>query len=255
MTNTYSEYSGVSIFAPNGKVNTLDYLNQTTQLGNTAVLAVNEKWGVIIVWHDVVLDPKKKKRSPSSIDSLKYPSSKIHSSTPCFLFTSAGITNDSLLLLKNIQLMNTRELIWKNRKIDPVKMLQDWREECAWRCMVMSDRPYGVSALMITALDKEEGDENQNDKKLVAIELTPTGIMRYPYATSIGMRSNSCKTILESKDVKNLNKSEMIRLCIKAMKNAHYENHKNEFFHRMEGFVMNSKGELEKIYNFEEYNA
>ena len=244
---TDGKYQSVSIFSPNGQVNTLNHIQNATLLGNTVVDGGNDNLGIVIAWKGVT-------KSRNHSRTLQKPVRKIFKSDN-LLFTFSGITNDGNQLLENIQNTRVRELVWKNRdNLD----LQAFKIEAGWNSIMSGSRCRGVAGLLMSFLEKDGAPvmvdlENCTESEchkctaLQIMELQPTGNIRKVHATAIGSRAQSCKTILEGfEGITNLNNTseeEILALLIRSIKNAHGEGiEEKEFLDNLEGYKITRSG-------------
>lgn len=257
---SYKDYQGVSIFSPDGVVNTLSHINEATLLGNTAVMGVGNDCAIIIAWRG---ETHKKSRAAenSGLEKLLIKGKKIFSDSNS-LFSFSGITNDGNLLYRNIQENKLGEFVWKNR--NETLNLSDWQSESAWRCISSFSRPLGVAGIYVSWISGYESEKlsleqlqqstkkitpesinskNQWKRALRGIELLPTGQIRQVSATAIGNRAQSCKTILSNFSPENMNEKELLNLLIKSIKNAHGEGITEEMFlKQLDAWIIDTNG-------------
>lgn len=200
MTTSYTNYVGVSIFSPDGKVNTLSHIDKSVSLGSTVVAITNHRQCIFLAHHQHM--------------PLQYRERKIFVH-PHMLYTFSGITNDGLEIHSHLLDEMTAEQVWKNRTADPVRVMDRMCVLAASRTMISSDRLFGCAAVIGV----------QHDGRIKVVEWLPTGVVRPAMAVALGGRAQSCKTVLEKhfKDHDQLADGDMLPLAIDAMKNAHGE--------------------------------
>lgn len=279
--SSYQNYQSISLFAPDGTPAYLKNLESAAALGRTAVMGIGKECGIVLAWNGVgastATSPQsdKKSQSPGKLQptDLLIQNRKVFL-TDSSIYTFSGITNDGLLLYDEIQQSRMYNQIYKNNeKVD----LSSWQQDSAYRCIVNSRRPWGVVGLYLCFVDEIEGEKikSLNDldlennksryssdpesnpdsikfitseikpktRKLRGLELQPTGTVRCVRSSAIGTRGQSCKTVLTDCDVSEMAYDELLKVLIKAMKNAHGEGiSEEEFMANIEGFVIDKDG-------------
>ncbi|AFN84137.1 20S proteasome subunit alpha [Encephalitozoon romaleae SJ-2008] len=196
-----ARYNMFKIFNPEGCVKQLDFIQQTTELGNTVVGLRNKKVGILIAHNE--------KRSRLA-DAQK----KVFSIDKRSLFTFSGITNDGEQIVDYLIDKSIREEIIKGRPTHFLDVFEDLLRDTFERTIVDGRRLYGVSGLYMT---EYEG--------IRLVEFNPKGYAREVNGMSIGCRSQSSRTVLEAycEKYENMNTEELVRVGIMALKNAHPE--------------------------------
>ncbi|TBU02340.1 subunit of 20S proteasome [Hamiltosporidium magnivora] len=199
--SSITDYNYVSVFTPEGKVKPLDYIKKTVELGNVSIALKNNECGVMIGYK-------------GQLNDISYYNKKVYKINDSSLFTFSGITNDGLEIVDYLIRKSVSEEVIRDRNISHLSVFDDLCVEASFRTMYSGTRLYGVSGLLMT---QSEG--------IRLIEFEPTGRIREAHAMSIGNRSQSARTILES-EVNSLNELDLeglIRVGIAALKNAHPE--------------------------------
>ncbi|KAM0674647.1 Proteasome subunit alpha type-6 [Gurleya vavrai] len=199
MTN----YDSFSIFSPEGVVKPFSYLTKAVEQGSLTLSLTNGTFGLII-----------------SQKNLK----KVYKITPKSLFTFSGITNDGFEIIDYLINKSINEKVLKDREIDPLLVFEEFCYHSNLRTMMSSRRPFGVSGLLLCICDG------------LRLALFQNGVKEC-YAMSVGERAQSANTILEKEFEKSLGEEELIRVGIKALKNAFNEIKKEE----VEMWGMNEK--------------
>ncbi|WUR02171.1 proteasome subunit PSA6 (PSA6) [Vairimorpha necatrix] len=199
--NSQTDYTNYIIFNPEGKIKQLEFINNTVQLGSTVVALKNKSFGVFVTYNE--------KRSKFALQQKKiFP---INSKS---LFSFSGITNDGTKIVKYLKNSTVFENIRKGRDIHPIHVFDDLCYSACIRTLTNGNRLYGVQGLLLT------------DYQGISLVLfDPKGSAKEVRGMSIGSRSQSCRTILEDECDKfeEYNKEELVRLGIKALRNAYPE--------------------------------
>lgn len=195
------DYDSFMIFNPEGKVKQLEFIRNTIELGNTVLGLRNGRYGVIIAHNEKVA-------------KLANPQKKIFQINKKTLFTFSGITNDGLNIVKHLIDVSMSEEIIKDRDIHYLDVFNDFAFEASFRTLGGGTRLLGVAGILMTDYD---------GIKLVLME--PQGSVKEVRAMSIGNRSQSCRTILESEcmSFEDMDLEGLIKVGIKAIQNAHPE--------------------------------
>lgn len=191
---SYTDYNYVSLFNPEGKVKPIENIIKSVELGTNAIAITSGDAGIILA------------HSPST--STAFPQNKIFRISPKTLFTFSGITNDGLFMVDYLINKTINEHVYKNRNIN-TRVFDDLSHTASLRTMYYSNRPLGVGGLLLVAGENIE-----------LLEFMPTGIVNVCYAMSIGSRAQSARTILEREYKEGMSIEDMVRVGIKAMKNA-----------------------------------
>ncbi|ELQ74172.1 20S proteasome, regulatory subunit alpha type PSMA1/PRE5 [Trachipleistophora hominis] len=197
--STYTEYAGVSIYAPDGKVSALSHVQQSISLGSTALCITNHKQSILLCHHH-------------STSKLQHAMRKVFVRKNLF-FTFSGITNDGLELIRYILDEMSTQNVWKNTAIDPMRAFNEISVSASARTLISSDRLYGCGGIL--------GVEYRG--KIKVVEWMPTGTIRSAKAVAIGNRAQSCRTVLEKyfEENRNVSNEDMLDLAMSAMRNAH----------------------------------
>lgn len=230
MSSTYTEYAGVSIYAPDGKVNSLSHVQQSISLGSTALCITNHNQAILLVHHH-------------STNRLQHAMKKVFVRKNLF-FTFSGVTNDGLELIRYVLEEMACENVWKNRAVDPMKVFNEISATASSRTMISSDRLFGCGGILGV----------EHDGRIKVVEWMPTGTIRMARAVAIGNRAQSCRTILEKyfEDNEDVSNENMLDLAISAMKNAHGESDEMKK-ENLEGYVLKLGENVRTIDNLERY--
>lgn len=193
------DYDTELLFNPEGRIKQLEFIKKTTELGNTTVALSNSNLGVLIAHV-----PKRTK--------LAEPQQKVFEINSKTLFTFSGITNDGLSIVRYLKNQSVFENVIKDRDLHYLTCFDSLCFDATLRTIYDSNRLYGVAGILLT---------DYNGIKLVEFE--PAGYVREVIGISIGNKSQSCRTILEdgSDIIKTAGENELIKLGIKALKNAY----------------------------------
>ncbi|KAG5859075.1 proteasome subunit [Encephalitozoon hellem] len=196
-----ARYNMFKIFNPEGSVKQLDFIQQTTELGNTVVGLRNKNVGILIAHNE--------KRSKLA-DTQK----KVFSIDKRSLFTFSGITNDGQQIVDYLIDKSVREEVIKGRPTHFLDVFEDLLRDAFERTIVDGRRLYGVSGLYMT---EYEG--------IRLVEFNPRGYVKEVKGMSIGCRSQSSRTVLEAycEEYEKMGVEELARVGIMALKNAHPE--------------------------------
>lgn len=189
-----TNYNYVNLYSSDGKVKPIENILKSVELGTTAIAITSKDAGIILA------------HSPST--QIAYPQNKIFKISPKTLFTFSGITNDGLYMVDYLINKTINEHVYKNRNINS-RVFDDLSSSASLRTMYYSNRPLGVGGLLLVAGESME-----------LLEFMPTGIVNVCYAMSIGTRAQSARTILEREYQEGMSVEDMVRMGIKAMKNA-----------------------------------
>lgn len=192
-------YDSELLFNPEGRIKQLEFIRQTTELGNTTVALCNSQVGVLIAHV-----PKRTK--------LAKPQQKVFEINEKTLFTFSGITNDGMSIVRYLKFQSVFESVIKDRDLHHLACFDQLCFHAALRTISSPNRLYGVAGVMMT---------EYNGIKVVEFE--PAGYVREVIGVAIGNKAQSCKTILEneSDSIKNGSESELIALGLRALKNAY----------------------------------
>ncbi|ADM12655.1 20S proteasome subunit alpha [Encephalitozoon intestinalis ATCC 50506] len=196
-----ARYNMFKIFNPEGYVKQLDFIQQTTELGNTVVGLRNKGAGVLIAHNE--------KRSKLA-DTQK----KVFPIDRRSLFTFSGITNDGQQIVDYLIDKSVQEEVIKGRPIHFLDVFEDLLRDTFERTIVDGRRLYGVSGLYMA---EYEG--------IRLVEFNPKGYAKEVSGMSIGSRAQSSRTVLEAycSEYEKMNVEELVRVGIMALKNAHPE--------------------------------
>ncbi|EOB15034.1 Proteasome subunit alpha type-1 [Nosema bombycis CQ1] len=196
-----TDYNNHIIFNPEGKIKQMEFISNTTTLGNTVVALSSGKSGVYITYNEKI----------SKLADHQKKIFKINNET---LFSFAGVTNDGLNLVDYLIDRSVHEKVIKERKIHPIHVFDDFLEEVVSRTVSNRSRLFAIDGLLMTIHDSV---------KLVLFE--HAGTVREVRGMSIGRRCQSCRTVLETEclNFNEMNHEELIAVGIKALKNAYPE--------------------------------
>lgn len=192
-------YDSYLLYNPEGKIGQLDYIRKTTELGNTSVALGNRRIGVLIAH-----TPPRSKFAERQ--------QKVFEISDSTLFTFSGITNDGLEIVHGLKSNAVFESVIKDRPLHHLTCFDSLCFDATLRTLTGSNRMYGVAGILMTDF---EG--------IRIVEFEPTGYVREVIASSIGNKSQSCRTILEDEHLKvaDASEEELVAIGLKALKNAY----------------------------------
>lgn len=198
--NKLNPYELQDTFTPEGKVKVLDHIKNSVELGNTTIALGNKKCGILLAYTG--------KKS-----NLTHKQPKIFKISEKAIFSFAGITNDGYEIVKYLSDRSVWEEIYKGREIHPIKVFDDLCQVANFRTMGLTDRMFGCGGILLSNYKNE----------IVITEFEPSGNVQLVHAVSVGIRSQSAKTILENyfSFLESVDKNTLIRIALEALKNAH----------------------------------
>ncbi|KAF9763945.1 putative proteasome subunit alpha type-6 [Nosema granulosis] len=196
-----TDYKNHIIFNPEGKIKQMEFISNTTSLGNTVLALNNKKTGVFITHNERRCKLAEKQKKIFKINDYT-------------LFSFSGITNDGLNIVDYLIDRSVHEKVIKERKIHPIHVFDDFVAETVARTVANDSRLFAIDGLLMTVHD---------GVRLVLYE--PVGTVKEVRGMSIGNRCQSCRTVLESEclNFENMNLQELVRVGIKALRNAYPE--------------------------------
>lgn len=192
-------YDSYLLYNPEGKIKQLEYIRKTTELGNTSVVLGNRRIGVLIAH----TPPRSK---------LAERQQKVFEINKSTLFTFSGITNDGLSIVHYLKSNSVFENVIKDRPLHHLACFESLCFDASLRTLTGSNRMYGVAGILVTDF---EG--------IRIVEFEPTGHVREVIGSSIGNKSQSCRTILEDEHQKiaGASEEELVTIGLRALKNAY----------------------------------
>lgn len=194
-------YNMFKIFNPEGKIKQLDFIQQTTELGGTAVGLRNKSAGVLITHNERRSKLADVQRKVFRIDSRS-------------LFTFSGVTNDGLSIVDYLIDKSVQEEVIKGRSTHFLGVFDDLLKDTFERTVVDGRRLYGVSGLYLSEYDG-----------IRMVEFNPRGYVKEVSGMGIGSRGQSSRTVLEAYclDYEKMSVDELVRVGMIALRNAHPE--------------------------------
>lgn len=186
-----TDYDYVSLYSPEGKILPLENILKSVELGTTAVAMISKDTGIIVA------------HTPKTDNA--YPQCKVFKISKHALFTFSGITNDGLQIVDYLVNKTINERILKDRNIDD-DVFEDLSVSAGYRTMYEGTRPFGAGGILVLY---NEG--------IKLINFMPTGECNDCLAVSIGHRSQSARTVLDSTYQANMNDDDLIKLGIQSM--------------------------------------
>lgn len=196
-----TDYKNHIIFNPEGKIKQMEFISNTTSLGNTVLALNSKKTGVFITYNE---------RRCKLAEHQK----KIFKINDYTLFSFSGITNDGLNIVDYLIDRSVHEKVIKERKIHPIHVFDDFVAETVSRTVSNNVRLFAIDGLLMTV---HEGI------RLVLFE--SVGTVKEVRGMSIGNRCQSCRTVLETEclNFEEMSRDQLITTGIKALRNAYPE--------------------------------
>lgn len=186
-----TDYDYVSLFSPEGKILPLENILKSVELGTTAVALISNETGIIVA------------HTPKTENS--FPQSKVFKINEHALFTFSGITNDGLKIVDYLISKTINERVLKDRNID-ADVFESLSVSAGYRTMYEGTRPFGAGGILLLY---NEG--------IKLVNFVPTGECNDCLAVSIGHRSQSARTVLDSNYQENMTEDSLIRLGIQSV--------------------------------------
>lgn len=284
--STYSDYQGVSIFSPDGKINSLAHINQSISMGTTALCITNRSSTlcVLLVHHpttemsglqyrgrkvfvkgwrstgavrdgdvrDANASTNAHNNTPNNAHNTRS-SNNAHNNTPS---TPNKLSDNFMFTFSGIT----------NDGLEIVNyLLSKSTEERVWKnrrlspTKVFADLCVTASARTIISSDRLFGCGgilcSEDGRRVRIVEWCPTGIVKVGRAVVIGNRAQSCKTVLEKSYEEGDGEESgegVVGLAVRAMRNAHGEAGQMGK-ENLEGYVLRVGEGVERIEDMEKY--
>jgi 20S proteasome alpha/beta subunit len=193
-------YNYFSMFTPEGKVIPIESIQRSVENGNVCVALRNKNTALMIAQRSGSEDPLAENRS------------KIERIDEFLVYTYSGITNDGIKIGARIRNTIQREKERTGTRLPFERIFSEMKFEYGLEVMRYGKRAMGIAGVIMGI------DTN----KVSLLQISPTGEVTSCLASCIGRRSQSARTILESKNVSLLQMSDkdLIKIGVEAFSNA-----------------------------------
>lgn len=193
-------YNYFSMFTPEGKVLPIESIHRSVEHGNVCVALRNKETALMIAQRgrtDELFSENRK---------------KIQQLDAHLAYTFSGVTNDGVKIGARIKQEIEAERERTGARLPFAKLFENIQFEYGLEIMRYGQRAMGIAGI-IMGIDCNS---------LSLMELSPTGEVTACFASCIGRRSQSARTVLDNKNVSllDLGNDALVRLGMDAFANA-----------------------------------